>query len=291
MGIADAEPMGTNGEQETRDAEGESGEEVEFEDAVSELERVESKRRRLGVIIGIAALVLLAVALVVLVQFRTLLFRPKMPVEEGRRQIITETDDPQCREMISEVTNIGNTFFAMEGRIEKHLPGEDLEAIRGIDAELATLEKRLDEAEALSHQSALRFESSAKELEKWFSYVDYELRILRSVASNEIERLGGASARSEDAGDADVGVGAESDAGTAADADASAAETTEESKRPPEERRDGALVALHDAFEEFRVWHSGSHSVHPCGDADKDETPWRPEDWNPDGGLKGPDAE
>lgn len=247
-----------------------AGDEIEFEDAVSELERAESKRRRWGYILGVAAVVLLAVAVVVGVKYRSWLFQPDMPIEESQRQIVKKTDDPQCRTLIAEVTNIGNTFYALEGEVEQAVPGQDLENIREVDAKLAKIEKRLDEAEALGEQAKLRFDRSREELDRWFSYVDNELRILRDVFANEIARLEAGSP----AGDASAAVGDTGDAGDAAEAEPSGAAAG----RSPRERRDGALVALHDAFENFRVWHSAS--LHPCGDADEDEEPWRPEDWN-----------
>ncbi len=241
---------------------------MDFEEAVSELERVESTRRRWGYVIGIGALVLLVGGVVVGVEYRSWLFQPKMPIEESRREIVRETDDPQCRTMIADITNIANTYYALERRVGKQVPGGDLEAIRTIDSKLASIEKRLDEAEALSREATLRFDESREELERWFSYVDNELRILRGVTQEELERLESA-ARADAQGAAGQGEGPGADAGPGSDVG--------EGGPGPVEARDGALIALHDAFENFRVWHSAS--MHPCGDAADDETPWRPKDW------------
>jgi hypothetical protein len=251
--------------------------EVDFEEAVSELEAVESKRRRWGYVLGIGAALLLVAGVVVGVEYRSWLFKPKMPIEESRRDIIRDTDDPQCRTMIADITNIANTYYALESRIEQVVPDGEDEEIRKVDEKLATIEERLDEAEALSRKATLRFDRSREELDKWFGHVDYEVRILREVTQNTLARRKEQRAESADAGatGGDAGADAETDAGS----------PTVGSDRTPVERRNGALVALHDAFENFRVWHQAS--MHPCGDAEKDEQPWRPADWKQKGG---PDA-
>ena len=255
---------------------------VEFEDALSGLEEVEAKRRRMGVFLGVGALALLAVSLILIAQFRSALFRPKMPVEESQREIIEKTDDPECRRMISEITNIGNTFFAMEGRIEEHIPGGEPEAVRKVVEDLATIDRRLAEAKELSSKANLRFEKSSKELEDWFEFVDREMEVVRDVAGAELERIEGAEAGG-DAGLADA-AGAAGDAGDSAER-ADAGGQKADAGRSPTELRNSVLVQLHTAFENFRVWHSAS--LHPCGDSDEGETPWRPDDWEADAGQAG----
>ena len=263
-------------EQEEREPEATDQEGLEFEEAISELERVESKRRRMGVVLGVGALVLLVAALVLVAQFRSALFRPKMPIEESQREIILKTDDPQCRKLIADVTNIGNTFFAMEGRIEKHLPGGEPAAIRKVIEDLDTIHARVTEAEELSKEATLRFEKSREELERWFDFVDGELELLEEIAKADSADAG-AMADAGDAGDNQADAGASADAGEATDkADAGPTVT---------ELRNSTLVALHEAFQNFRVWHSAS--LHPCGDNDEGETPWRPDDWEADAGRHG----
>jgi hypothetical protein len=249
-------------------------EDVDFEEAVSELEAVESKRRRWGYLLGIGAALLLVAGVVVGVEYRSWLFKPRMPIEESRRELIRDTDDPQCRNMIADVTNIANTYYALESRIGEVVPDGEPDEIRKVDEKLATIERRLDEAEALSGKATLRFDRSREELDKWFGHVDYEVRILREVTQNVLDRRKRDEAGSADAGSRDdAGAEQEADTGTRA----------VESDRAPVERRDGALVAMHDAFENFRVWHEAS--MHPCGKADEDEQPWRPADWEKDGGA------
>lgn len=259
-----------------------SDDSVEFEDALSGLEEVEAKRRRMGVFLGVGALALLAISLVLIAQFRSALFRPKMPVEESQREIVEKTDDPQCRRMISDITNIGNTFFAMEGRIEEHIPGGEPEAVRKVVEDLATIDKRLDEAEELAAESNLRFEKSSKQLDDWFEFVDREMAVIRDLAADELERVGGAE--ESDAGPGDTGVAADATS-EAESADAGAGDAGADAGRSPTELRNSVLVQLHTAFENFRVWHSAS--LHPCGDSDEGETPWRPDDWNADAGQAG----
>lgn len=274
----------------------EPGEAMEFEQAVSELESVEASRRRLFVAIGIGAVVALAVSILAVAEFREWFFQPKMPIEKTEREIVRKTDDPQCRELISEITNIGHTFFAMEGRLEEHVPGDDSEEIRKLDRELATLKERLEEAEELSGEANLRFEESREELDEWFRYVRNEIWVLRDVLANQLEELGVEPSATGDAGSGpdagDVGAGQaeaeEADATGEGDPDAGTdGSETSEDGRPPAERRNGALVALHDAFENFRVWHKAN--LHPCGAASEDEEPWRPSGWEaePDAGSSG----
>lgn len=269
--------MGTDDQRDEspqRPEQGGPDEEVDFEEAVSELEAVESKRRRWGYVLGIGSALLLVAAVVVGVEYRSWLFQPRMPIEESRRDIIRDTDDPQCRNMIADVTNIANTYYTLESRLEEVVPDGEPAEIRKVDEKLATIEERLDEAEALSREAKLRFDRSREELDKWFGHVDYEVRILREVTQNALDRQKAKGSGSADAGStADTGSEQDNDAGTPAVA----------SDRTPVERRDGALVAMHDAFENFRVWHQAS--MHPCGNAEKDEEPWRPADWKKDGGA------
>lgn len=260
---------------------------VGIEDAVSELERVEGKRRLGGVFAGIGAIVAVLGGIILAAEYKSCLFQPRMPVEKNERKIIRKTDDPECRELIDEVTEIGNQYYVLESEIEETIPGDDPEAIRNLDEKLVTLRNRLEEAEAFSHEANLRYEKSREELDKWFSYTTYEIDILRDVIDNQLAELTPADAGTSqrDAGAAEVDTdGGVPDAGRRDAGDVGAAREEPSfpysDERTPTERRDGAMVELHEAFENFRVWHSGDSQKHPCGDDEEGEEPWRPDDWD-----------
>ncbi|MEM1350333.1 MAG: hypothetical protein AAGI01_17365, partial [Myxococcota bacterium] len=46
--------------------------------------------------------------------------------------------------------------------------------------------------------------------------------------------------------------------------------------RPVKERLDGAVLAVYDSFQSFRVWQDDTEHPHPCGAAAQDEEPWVP---------------
>jgi len=265
---------------------------VGFEDAVSELERVEGKRRIGGVFAGIGAIVAVLGGIILAAEYQRFLFQPRMPVEQNERKIVRRTDDPECHELIDEVTEIGNQYYVLESDIEKTIPGGDPEAIRNLDEKLVTLRERLEEAEAFSEEANLRYEKSRDELDKWFSYTKYEIDILRDVIDNLLtESTSPESGTSDrDAGTAEPDVGGARADTAGKDAGDAGEEQEEQSfpyadERTPTERRDGAMVELHEAFENFRVWHAGDSQKHPCGDNEEGEEPWRPDDW--DAGMTG----
>jgi len=243
------------------------GEDSEISEALSELERVEAKRRNYGILLGIAAVGAVVGAILLAAEYRHFLFQPEMPIEENERKILRRTDDPQCRRLIEEVTEVGNDYYVLESKIEQTIPGDDAEAIRNVDRKLATLKERLKGAEELADEANLRYEKSQEELDKWFSYTHYEIDILRDVIDNQLAELPPEPEQSGDAGIADSGTPTEDPSGRS-------------DGRTPEERRDGAMVELHEAFENFRVWHSGDTHKHPCGDHEEGEQPWRPDDWS-----------
>mgnify|MGYP006291953001 CR=1 FL=1 len=245
---------------------GDPGGDAGLDEAVAELESAEASRKRFGLIVGLIAIVCIVGAVLLLIQFRDTLLVPKpseTDLEQAAQKNLDRTDDPQCRQLIADITDIQNRFFAMESRFESVIPDADQGETQTLLADLRTLKAELKEAESLSDQAALRFDRSEKELENWFDYVTNEILILEDVLVEQLARL-------REAAGSDVGVRA--DTGTEVTLDGIG--TWEDEDMPPADRRDRSLVALHEAFDSFRVWHSGYE--HPCGSNADDEEPWRP---------------
>lgn len=250
----------------------------DLDEALGEIEEVESRRRRWGIAIGTAVFLLLGAAIFAIVRFRTTLFRPRVDLDT-ERETIQKTDDPECREMIGDVTGIKHEFFSLEDEIASTMPDGDRTELRSLVSELEKLQRRIDEAEALGDEATLRFDDSRQELDDWFDYVDYEIGIVVQIAETRIEQKSSSEGNDADAGGGSEetgtpGMDAGSRAGRSDEGDAGGANLARERKE--------AVAAVHRAFENFRVWHEGGR--HPCAAADPDETPWRPDDWG-DAGL------
>jgi hypothetical protein len=251
---------------------GDAETDAELDEALEELESAEASRKRFGLIVGLLAIVLIVAAVLLLIQFRDTLLVPKpsdADLEKAAQKNLDRTDDPQCRRMIAEVTDIQNRFFSMESRFETVIPDGDIEETRSLLTDLRSVKSRLLEAEELSKKAALRFDRSKKELKNWFDYINNEILILEDILVEQLARRMGMGQGPADAGtQGDVGVGA--DTGISI----KGVGTWEDEDVPPADRRNRSLVALNEAFDSFRVWHSGYE--HPCGSNAEDEEPWRP---------------
>ncbi|QDG52939.1 hypothetical protein FIV42_19985 [Persicimonas caeni] len=265
----------------------------EFDRMLDSIEKAESARKRKGLIFLLIGLIIGAGIFALAFMFRDEVFGPAVDIEEGQQEVIAKTDDPQCRDMIAQVQDLSDRYFKLEPKIEDKLLSEDAAAIQEIRDEVARLQQRLDEIEEFSGEANLRFDESRAQLKEWFDYVELELSFIDRLAREQLAKL--EDAKLEDAKLKEEGEPAKED-GTADKAGEEAdkkpegivvekgeatkkkekAEAAKEkkSKKTPEERKQGALVAIHDAFQKFRVWHSSS--LHPCGEADEGETPWRP---------------
>ncbi|MBA2664707.1 MAG: hypothetical protein H0U74_20640 [Bradymonadaceae bacterium] len=222
--------------------------------------RAESTRRRRAIFVGLACLGALVLTLWGMVNFRDTLFRPDMQVEAGERSVLAETNDPQCRELIARVTTVGDAYFAAERAIERELLGDDLEVVVQVSATLKAIRSQLVEIGASSSAANLRYENSRAELDNWFVYVDRELELLIRLSTERLSELG--PGEPEEAQDT---------------VEPAAAKKKAASKPVigAEELRQRALLAVHESFQSFRVWHSSE--MHPCGKAPEGVTPWRSE--------------
>lgn len=239
------------------------------DEIVTRLEAREKESRRKTVIVTALVLIPAILAVIFAWMYRDRVLAPQLDIEGGEKEVLAETDDPQCRSMIASVTQVGEDFRARHAAIEKRILGDDPEALNTITSDIVELRDRLERAEGESGDANLRFETSREELDRWFAHVDNELRLLSELADERIAELEQAE-ESDEEGDE----GPEGEEG-AEDKESEAGAPKPASTKTPEERRDGALLAVDDAFESFRVWHTGS--LHPCGAADEDEEGWTPE--------------
>jgi hypothetical protein len=268
----------------------------EFDAALDQFARAESARRRKGIVLALIAAIVAVGVFFVAVVFRDDLFESGVDVEEIDTRIAARTNDPQCRNMIAEVGELSERFFKLEPTIDAELLGDDPEAINEIRDEVARLQLRVDQIAEASQEANLRFDESRQQLDDWFEYIALELTFVDRLAR---ERLAEIAAMTDGAGDAGTAADAASpkEANAKADdgvvvklgADAgskSAAagedEGEDEAEQTPLERKRGALVALHDSFQKFRIWHTAN--AHPCGAADEGETPWKPAEGAPAAG-------
>lgn len=199
------------------------------------------------------------------VLFSDAIFQPEIDIESGERDVLADTNDPQCREFIDRVTAIGNKYQALEPELQAGILGSDRAEIERLIAALESLRSRIADTKPLAAEAELRFENSRSEVNEWFRYILNELHLLQRVGRERLAAL--PPVETPDAGTVVDHVGEQEN---------DEAEEKEEPKstKSPEERRDGALLAASEAFEQFRVWHTGG--LHPCGKASEGETPWTP---------------
>jgi hypothetical protein len=259
----------------------------EFDEMVSSFEKAESQRRKKGMIYLLVGLMIAGGVFLLAFVYRSEVFGPPIDVEQGEEEILAKTDDPQCRDMIAQVQDLSARYFKLEPTIDEELLGDDAEAIQGIRDEVARLQQRLDEIEEFSREANLRFDESSQELKEWFDYVELELSFVDRLAKERLAALKAAesSELKVDAGTAKTEDTSKTSEGEQEGVVVEKSEATKKkekqerekaaaNKQTPKERKEGALIAIHDAFQKFRVWHSSS--AHPCGAADEGETPWRP---------------
>lgn len=223
------------------------------EELFARMQEAERVRQRRALLSGAVVALVVVGGFALSFMFSDEMFRPELDVDAGEQNVIGDTNDPQCRGFIADITAIGADYTAMEPRLTQ-LNGDDVAAIDALVGELEELKKRLAAAREVSGEANLRFDGSAAELRDWFRYVDNELTLLQRVGSDRKTELGAVAP----------------DAGTVVESG-----QPEKSKKSMPERLSGATLAASESFQKFRVWHTGG--LHPCGPADEGETPWAPE--------------
>lgn len=214
--------------------------------------RAESRRRKQALMILIA--VIAAGALVVFLGQTLGSEGVEASIEKSEQEVVQKTNDPQCRALIDDVSALEREFRAEEVAISADLLSEDeAKATAALD-KIKALRAKLGAQQLASLKANLRYDETRQELETWFKYID-----------NELDTLVLASAKAKAPKAAEDG-GVEVKLKPKAKAKPPA--------KSPQELRDGATLAIYNAFKSFKVWHSAT--MHPCGPADEGETPWTP---------------
>lgn len=222
------------------------------DELLERLQAAESKRRTRAMVIGALVALVCVGGFVVAFVFNDQFFRPELDVESGEKDVIEATNDPQCREFIADITAIGKDYTELEPQLDA-LIGTDASVISARVEDLESLKARIKAARETSVEANLRFDNSRSEVNEWFRYIDNELTLLQRVGRDKLAEL-----QVE-----------QPDAGTIVDDG-----QPKTSDKPMPERLSGATLAANEAFQKFRVWHTGG--LHPCGAADEGETPWAP---------------
>lgn len=224
------------------------------DELLERLNATEKARKTRAMAIGATVAVLCVGGFGLAVEFKDTLFRPELDVESGEENVLEDTNDPQCRAFIADITLIGKDYVELEPKLDDLL-GSDQAKIEGLTEEVEVLKSRIQAARETSTEANLRFDNSRTEVHEWFRYIDNELTLLQRVGR---DRIGEMSAQQPDAGTVvEDGV-------------------PNTSEKPMPERLSGATLAANEAFQKFRVWHTGG--LHPCGAADEGESPWAPEE-------------
>lgn len=210
--------------------------EGELEDLREAFVLAESRRRRRALLGGTLVLVGLAVFFWVMATYGDTNFRPE--VEKGEQNVLSETNDPICRGVIEQVTAIGEKYFERESEIERSLGSNDREEVLKIQSFLEKQREELAAVSSTSEGAVLRYDVSRAELNRWFEFVDTEYGQLITLAGERVARL-------ESGGDGEQSAAAKKAEAVSLDL------------------QGRALLAIHESFHSFRVWHSSS--LHPCG--------------------------
>lgn len=190
---------------------------------------------------------------------------PKVDEAEQQQAVLLESNDPQCRALIDDITAFGERWKAEDAQmLEDAILSDEPERVKSARQRLSERREQLEQLRIASKDVNLRFETSPTELREWFKGVDVELRLLDLQAEMQQKRLE-AKAR----GETFVPLEKKKKRGKIVG-------EKPKKKRTPGEKVDAAVVQLYDLFANFRVWHTASE--HPCGAADPGETPWTPED-------------
>lgn len=244
---------------------------------VGVIARAEQERRRRGLLRLLAGFSIAGVILgVMIVLGQQGALGPDIEVDAEEKESLEETNDPQCRAMIADVTAYGERFKKEGARAIEPVLSEDPEKINAAREAIGALREELETLRSASGEASLRYENSRQELRDFFKFVDTELRLIDLRGEYQLKRLEAVAngetfeePRPKSRGKI---IGKKKGEKIRGD-------------RTPEQKRDDAIIAIHDAFNTFRVWHTAS--AHPCGAAEEGETPWTPPT-RPDASAKTP---
>ncbi|TXD32772.1 hypothetical protein FRC96_16395 [Lujinxingia vulgaris] len=224
----------------------ESVEDVDVDAALDEL-RAEEHRRllRTAVLTLIIASALGFVAWWMATNTDTL-FRPNLQVEAGEQEVLAVTNDPVCRGIIDDVTQLAADYEEREIFIEENVLGDEESEVDQVRETAAAFRSRHREVSERVEDAVLRERVSRRQLNDWFGFMDNEFRILEEMADRRLKELRGEELPApEGAWDNMPAL------------------------------RDRVLLTIDENFHAFRVWHQVG--LHPCGAAPEGVTPWAPQ--------------
>lgn len=222
--------------------------------------RAESARRK-NIAIGVVLVALLAAGLIALIATGDT--GPKVDRVQLAEDVVMESNDPQCRALIEDVTALGERYKSEHAATLEDVLHADPDRVKLVRQRISALRKEADTLRIASIAANVTTQESREALPSWFKLVDTELRLLDLRAERHLERLD-----VESRGETYV------EPKSAPKQKGKIIGQVEQPERSPQEKRDAAILSLHDAFANFRIWHSGT--THPCGPADPGESPWEP---------------
>ncbi len=233
----------------------------ENETIIEELAKKE--KARMLRILAISAVLALCItgAFIYIAKNSDTVFKPNLDIESGEKNVLKDTNDPQCRAIITSAKQIGVEFKAIDPDLSKTLIDGKEGEVRPLLAKVSALKLRLADIKDSVPSATFRdFETKSasgvqNELNAWFKHVDTHFFFLERLANEHL---------------AEIEVKEKTEGTIVVDKESKKTKY----KKTPRQRLDGALLAINEAFQSFRVWHTGS--LHPCGAASKDETPWAP---------------
>lgn len=244
-------------------------------------QRFQQAERARKIKVFLLAALVLAGGLIVF--FGSVLFRENrltanIDLEAIDAKAAARTNDPQCREMIAQVDQLSARYFKLEPQLDEKILEGTPDEINALRDEIARIQQRLDEIAEFSLQANLRYDTSRGELDEWFDFVALELNFVDRLGDEQLARLkeAAADATADDAPDSPPQPAEAAPEGVVVSKgqDQHKKSAPEAPTQTPEQRKEAALFALHDSFQNFRIWHTAS--AHPCGAADEGETPWVP---------------
>lgn len=220
-------------------------EDVDVDAALDEL-RAEEHRRLLRTAV-LSLIVFSALGFVAwwMVTNTDTLFRPNLQVEAGEEEVLSATNDPVCRGIIDDITQISADYQEREIFIEDQVLGQDEASVDQVRETAAAFRSRHREVSEQVEHAVLRERSFRRQLNDWFGFMDNEFRILEEMADRQLKSLRGEEVPQPE--------GLWTDMPTL---------------------RDRVLLTIDDNFHAFRVWHQVG--LHPCGPAPEGVTPWTP---------------
>lgn len=220
-------------------------EDVDVDAALDELRAEEHRRLLRNAVLSLIVISMLGFVTWWMIANTDTLFRPNLQVEVGEEEVLAVTNDPACRGIIDEVTQIAADYEARELFIEQNVLGRDEANVEQVRETATAFRSRHREVSERVEDAVVRERVFRRQLNDWFGFMDNEFRILEEMADRQLKILRGEEvSEPEGAWDDMAGL------------------------------RDRVLLTIDENFHAFRVWHQVG--LHPCGPAPEGVAPWTP---------------